>query len=230
MGLRIIQRVREEYGGDADAHIAEEMNPFTNPSKPKQVLQADTGMDSTSIRDLFSHVDDTEDVGGGFLVDDDGSGGGGGFLPEGHDEVKVPHGVGELTIEDERGPANSDPPNVSLPLTSDLANCGPSDTDGSEGASTEAGPEDKITIPKKTSENRKKAATNSSGRKGRISTNLPQKRAAPQRKAARKSETALKSHFFQNESDEDDNGNRESSESEEVVKKPAKRKRNKHPP
>ena len=37
MGLRIIKRVREEYGGDAD--VPEAMNPFTNPSKVKKTLQ-----------------------------------------------------------------------------------------------------------------------------------------------------------------------------------------------
>lgn len=30
VGLRITKRVREEYGGDVDGHLREEMNPFTN--------------------------------------------------------------------------------------------------------------------------------------------------------------------------------------------------------
>ena len=66
MGLRIIERVREEYGGDADAHIVEEMNPFTNPGKANKSLQADVGGDG----DMFSYADGKEDIGGGFVGDE----------------------------------------------------------------------------------------------------------------------------------------------------------------
>ena len=226
MGLRIIERVREEYGGDAEAYVAEELNPFTNPSKAKKALQGDTGTDSTLNRGSFSYADDNEDIGGGFLADDDDLDGGG-FLLEGHDEVEVPRRVGELTVEDERGPVDSDPLNSS-PLM-DSANCGPPDTDDSEGAQTEAGSNDKVTVPKKASTNGKKAAATIRDPNGNVPTDPPKRRAAPKRKTANKSETALKSHFFEHKSDKDDNSDRGSLTSMRVaVKKPAKRKINKN--
>lgn len=218
MGLRIIERVREEYGGDADAHIAEEVSPFTNPSKAKKALQADTGAGSTRNQGPSSYADDKEAIEGGFLSDDDDDLDGGGFLPEGHDEVDVPRRAGELTIEDEKSPSNRSPP-----MNSRAVNRGPLDTDDSDGGLTEADFYDKVTVPKKASTNGKKAATTTSGPKGNN-----ERRAAPKRKAARKSETALKSHFFEHESNEDDNSNRGNLTSKEVaVKKPAKRKINK---
>lgn len=230
MGLRIIERVREEYGGDADAHIAEEMNPFTNPSKAKKALQGDAGTHLTPKNGASSYANDRESIGGGFLVDDDTHDddlGGGGFLPEGHDEVKVPRRAGELTIEDEGGPVNSDRLNGCLPTNSKVTSCGPSDTDHSEGTLTEADSDDKVKVPQQTSANGKKAAAKSS-LKGNVSTHSPNKRAAPKRKAARKSEMALKSHFFENKSDEDDNSKRGNLKSKEVVvEKPAKRNNNK---
>lgn len=71
MGLRIVERVREEYGDDADAHMKEEMNPFTNKNrkaetsnrKPAQPSQAD---------EIDADADGHEDtLGGGFLPDDE---------------------------------------------------------------------------------------------------------------------------------------------------------------
>ena len=38
MGLRIIERVREEYGQDVDAHLKEGMNPFTNQNKSSKSI------------------------------------------------------------------------------------------------------------------------------------------------------------------------------------------------
>ena len=220
MGLRIIERVREEYGGDADAHVAEELNPFTNPSKAKKALQL------TPNRHLVSYADDKEDIGGSFLIDDDDLDGGG-FLPEGYDEVEVPREVGELIVEDERSPADSDPLNGSPVMNSGTANRGPPVTDDNEETLTEADLDDRETVPKKASKNGKKAATTVAGPKGSVPTNSPKRREAPKRKAARKSETALKSHFFEHESDEDDNSDRGSLTSKAVaVKKPAKRKVN----
>ncbi len=218
MGLRIIERVREEYGGDADAHVAEQFNPFTNPSNAKKALQLKPN------RHLFSNAD-KEDIEGGFLIDDDGLDGGG-FLPEGHDESEVPHEVGELTVEDERDPADSDPLNGSPVLNSGIVNRGPPVTDNNEEALPEADLDDRVTVPKKASKNGKKAATTTSGPKGNAPTNSPKRREAPKRKAARKSETALKSHFVEHDSDEGDNSDRGSLTSRAVaVKKPAKKRK-----
>ena len=99
MGLRIIQRVREEYGQDADAHMKEEMNPFTNQNKKKKSSRADAHNESKQTEDVDSTAH--EDMGGGFLAEDDFEGGG--FLPEGHEE-EIPHQQTELTIEDHNPP------------------------------------------------------------------------------------------------------------------------------
>ena len=106
MGLRIIQRVREEYGGDVDAHSAEEVNPFTNPSRARKALQADTSLGPTLTGVPFSYIED-KDIGGGFLAEEDDPDGGG-FLPKGHDAVEVRRRAGQLTIEDEKAPVGSD--------------------------------------------------------------------------------------------------------------------------
>lgn len=220
MGLRIIERVRGEYGGDADAHIAEEMNPFTNPSKAKKALQADTANKSPS-----PYAKDEEDVGGGFIADDDPDGEG--FLLEGEDAADVRHRAGELTIEDEKHQVDSGPVAGSPSSNSLVMSYGPPGTDDSVGAVFEAGLNDKVTVSNKASTNGKRAATSIDGPKVDLSTISPRRRAAPKRKAATKSETALKSHFFEDESDGDDNSIRGSRTSKEAaLKKPAKRKSN----
>lgn len=217
MGLRIIQRVREEYGGDApDAHIAEEMNPFTNSSKAKKALQADRGTGSSPNGGPFSYADNEEDTRGGFLADD-GDIDGGGFLPEGLDG---------LDIEDEKGPVDSGALSGSPPMKPVLANHQLPDPDDSEGGLTEADLDGSAAAPKKASTKgkKRKAATSL---EANIPSNPPKRRAAPKRNAARKSETALKSHYFERESDEDVNSNRRSLTSKEVaVKKPAEKKSN----
>ena len=228
MGLRIIERVREEYGGGAEAHIAEEMNPFTNPSRTKKALQADTVTNTALSRGPFSYADDIEDIGGGFLADDDDPNSGG-FLPEGHDAVEVRRRAGELTIEDEKDPVDKGSMNGSPSADPDVMNCGPPDTDDSEGTLTEADLEDKVTVAQTAATDGKKAAATVTSPKGNVSTYYPKRRVAPKRKAARKSGTALKSHFCEDEDDEDDdeddNSNRGMLRSKEVaVKKPAKGK------
>ena len=212
MGLRIIQRVREEYGGDApDAHIVEEMNPFTNSSKAKKALQADPGADSTPNRDPFFHADNEEDIRGSFLADVNDLNGGG-FLPEGYDE---------------RDPVDSGPLNDSPPIGSISVNRRPPDTDDGQGGVTGADVDSRAGAPEKASTNEKKSKAGIRGPEGNIPSSPPEGRAASRRKAARKSETALKSHLFEHERDKDDNSNRGSLTSKEVaIKKPAKRKSN----
>ena len=225
MGLRIIQRVREEYGGDVDAHSAEEVNPFTNPSRARKALQADTWSAPTLTGVLFSYIED-KDIGGGFLAEEDDPDGGG-FLPKGHDAVEVRRRAGQLTIEDEKDPVGSDSLSGSPSAEFDVMNCGPPNTDNREGPLTEAVLDNKITVRRKTPTNGKKAAATVMGSKGKVSTGLAKRRAAPKRRAARKSETALRNHFSLHESDEDDNSNGEITTSKEIaVKKSAKGKNN----
>ena len=88
MGLRIYERVRNEYGGDeVDPTTKEESNPFT-----KQGIDFSQGASKEVDEDMAGGflVGDVDGEGGGFLPegypDDEktAGGGGGGFLPEGH--------------------------------------------------------------------------------------------------------------------------------------------------
>ncbi|KAL8691379.1 MAG: hypothetical protein Q9224_004190, partial [Gallowayella concinna] len=97
MGLRIIERVRDEYG-DAGGEVKEEFNPFTNRNKQKRVLDEDREMvdaerDSAADRDCHD-----DNMAGGFLADGK-SDSGGGFLPDGYEDNR------DLEIETETAPA-----------------------------------------------------------------------------------------------------------------------------
>ena len=228
MGLRIIERVREEYGGGDDAHIAEEMNPFTNPSKAKKVrkaLQAETETGSTPDQDPSSYATGKEAPGGCFFADDDADDDdvvakGGGFFPEGHDEVEVPHRAGELSIDDERSSSSS-------LVRSEVVNDEPPDIGKSDRGLIEPDLGDKVlaTVPRNSSMNRKKAATTMSSLEGEMPGKALNRRAAPKRKAATRSERALKSQSLGNESAEDDDSDREKLMGKgSVVKKPKNQK------
>ena len=185
MGLRIIERVREEYGGDADAHIVEETNPFTNPGKANKSLQADVGRAANK----FSYTDGKEDITGGF-VSNDYDPDGGGFLAEDHG---IRRRAGELTIEDEIGPIHKRPLNAPTSMDSNIVKYRSPITDVSKGATTEADL-DKNTDPEK-------AGTIISGP---ISSNSRKRRAAPTSKATRTSERVSKNHFLDHPGEEDD--------------------------
>ena len=227
MGLRIIERVREEYGGGDDAHIAEEMNPFTNPSKAKKVKkaqQAEIETGSTPDQYISSYATGKEARGGCLFADDDDDvvAKGGGFFLEGHDEVEVPHRAGELPIDDERGLSHS-----SSLVRSEVVNDEPADIGESDRSLIEPDLDDKVlvTVPRNSSMNKKKAAPTMSSLEGRIPGKAPNRRAAPKRKAATKSETALKSQSLGNESAEDDDSDREKLMGKgSAVKKPTNQK------
>ena len=69
MGLRIVERVQEEYGGDADAHIKEEMNPFTKKNIiSKQSRSGSLGDPQSNGK---SARPDSDELGGGFLLEDE---------------------------------------------------------------------------------------------------------------------------------------------------------------
>ena len=252
MGLRIVQRVREEYGQDADAHMKEEMNPFTNQNKKKHTPAIHAGELPQQQDYVTAHPD--EDTGGGFIAEDNFEGGG--FLPEGHEEEAIPLTRHELTIEGVPQPTRNDFESGLRP-TAPLARV----MNGVEHASELSNPEDtnpKIVkqIPNATpATNGKKAQTpnqkrnkanapkkaTSNGRKRKASTppeesdldeipatskpaSTKTARAAPKRKVARKSETAVKSHYFEHSSDDSDGGDSASSLSEdEAFKQPRKR-------
>ena len=227
MGLRIIQRVMEEYGGDADAHMAEEMNPFINPSRAKKALQAEIVRGSTPRQGPFFNGNE-EDIGGGFLANDDDPDHGD-FSPEERDAVKVRHTADELAIEDEKDPVDSDPLADCPSADSAGKNCGPLKNDDCQRALTGPDLSGKATFSPKALTNGRKAAATVTGPKGKVPIDLPKKRAAPKRKAARQSETAFQSQIFEQEDGEvcDSDGQIPKSK-EAAVGKSAKKNRNKN--
>ncbi|MCJ1253778.1 hypothetical protein MMC24_001591 [Lignoscripta atroalba] len=113
MGLRIMERVREEYGDDANDHMKEEMNPFTNNKKKRRPSKMDeelTPNQLTNAGALQEYHD--EDRGGGFLPDDNGDEAGGGFFPPGHEEESEQHSGGGFVIEEELLPNRVSPANL----------------------------------------------------------------------------------------------------------------------
>jgi len=89
MGLRIVERVKEEYGGDAAAHVKEDVNPFTNRNKRKQQAST-TGSDPHFANNEHDLDNEDHDLAGGFIPNDNKDGvDGGGFIPE-FDEIAEP--------------------------------------------------------------------------------------------------------------------------------------------
>ena len=226
--MRIIQRVREEYGGDAGAHIAEEKNPFTNPNRAKKALEAITETDSTLRENPFSYGDDNQDIGGGFLVNDDDLDQGP-LLPEGHDKVEIQHGAGGLVIEDGKGPVDIGPLNGAPSANSDVMNHGPLKIDDHQWPLIEADLGAKVITPQRTSTTGKEAFATILRSNINVSTDSLRRRAAPKRKAASKSEKEFESRLFEYEDDDDDKSERGNVRRKEAaVKKPAKRQKNKN--
>ena len=216
MGLRIVQRVREEYGQDADAHMKEEMNPFTNQNKKKKGSRADAHSELKQTEDTDSYAH--ENMGGGFFAEDDFEGGG--FLPEGHDEEKVPHQQTELTIEDHDPPVSR----TSSPNNPPSNNIHPY---GANNVTSQATPKSAPAPTPNPSKKRPRKTTITSPPPTLSDLESPpqqpskqSKRTAPKRKAARKSEGAVKSHYFEHGSSED-----EGEEEESVVDEPVREKR-----
>lgn len=79
VGLRIIERVRDEYG-EAGGACKEEFNPFTNRKKQKKTEQS--GEDGAPD-------EKEDDMAGGFMANDSDTGSG--FLPDGYDDDEAPH-------------------------------------------------------------------------------------------------------------------------------------------
>jgi len=243
MGLRIIQRVKEEYGDDADAHMKEAMNPFTNPSKKK------AGKSSKAEREVEAVPTDTnadgndDGLGGGFFPDDGNDDEGGGFLPEGHDEEEVPRQKDELTIiEGEskltNGQSKPDLSHLSGAPQEDLSNA--NDDRLSKSKRKAAGEGNGKSMNGSTSKPKQPSSRKKSlpkGLKGRasfsrtpedgsdgddlqMSVNEIPPRKCPRRKAAHKSTRAVKSRYFEHNSDEEGDSSTEDFEDEEVVQTP----------
>ncbi|RDW80586.1 hypothetical protein BP5796_05284 [Coleophoma crateriformis] len=242
MGMRIIERVREEYGEEV-GHQVDALNPWTNKNKSN-------AYDLSEEQDAQRMGQQDEDMAGGFFPEghdeeevpnhssffpvvheDEDNEQGGGFFVEGHDDLQLagqayptpqsfenggrpevrldtagqeedrPSGLEDVTPAKERGQlatsstAKSKTPakrgKTVMPIGArqrkrKVVDSGDEDDESSE-----------VETPKKAPGAKRRRAT------------LPPKategtRKTPRRNAARKSETALRSHYFENSEDIED--------------------------
>ena len=270
MGLRIVERFREEYGDDVDAHMKEELNPFTNKKKRTKPSITDTMEHPPQTNGSSAHDDLNGVKANGFLPDpgeDDMEGGG--FFQPGHEEEELEvHGGGGFIVEDAEM-ENDNLPEPIMKLTPGkfrLAEL--SDASGSGGHHDTETEFRLKSRPKVTNGHAVKTPTNdvehvkrrTSGRTGtanakpksakkehkfRVSSRnkehgssegssgseascsespprlsgLPITRELPKRNAASKSKIAVKSHYFEHDTEEDDTSALSFSTEEEVLTK-----------
>ena len=248
MGLRIIERVREEYGGDADAHVKEGINPFTNQSKAKKASK--TVDERAAVQgDNLTEAHTNEDVGGGFFAEDEMNGGG--FFPEGHEEEELPQSKSELTIEHEE-PVYAVPeattPRASTDRDEKSDSLSTSESDEPSTAKySKPKPVVNGTVPKnaraklstkpKTQSTPAKSLTNGTNCKAsspppatdsesdHASTSKQKTKAAPKRRG-RPPKKEVKSRYFEHDSDDDENTEEDNGISiseDELATKPAAR-------
>ena len=257
IGLRIVERVHEEYGDDADAHMKEEMNPFTNKNRKTKASTTNIAAHSSKANGHPTRDRYDEETAGGFLPDaDEDAVAGAGFFQPGHPEEEFDlHEGGDFIIEGSV-PQPDDPPRA-IDNTDKVSSPSEILSDDSEVSNEADFSKRKMPTPQSISSNGrgKKKSTKlkatkprDPGRAKQISTKpktngkkalllhsdgesdavasskeasgselstpeslntlpVPSKkttRAAPKRSAARKSEAAVKSHYFEHGSDDDD--------------------------
>ncbi|MCJ1466720.1 hypothetical protein MMC07_005340 [Pseudocyphellaria aurata] len=231
MGLRIMRRVREEYGGNADEELKEEINPFTNRKKR---IRPDP---EREMPDIVGHIDEVsgDDMAGGFLVEDldevkDSAGRHAYHLDENSTFVRdeYPLGSEELAVMKTASPA---------PSISKVVNIKPSNTTPGEneidsgtarktagkrqrgiGQNSESNQSNKDPVPVRPLQRstlRKRLETSTLETAGTTLNAEPAmsthtvvtrekniRRAVPKRTAARRSEDAIKSHYFAHDSED----------------------------
>ncbi|KAL9120874.1 MAG: hypothetical protein Q9187_002575 [Circinaria calcarea] len=256
IGLRIVERVHEEYGDDVEAHMKEEMNPFTNKNRRTKSSKTEIAAHPSDANGHPAPDHYDEETAGGFLPDEDEDAvDGSGFFQPGHLQEAANHAGGSGFIIEESTPQRNVPseaidinrvPSSSVSLLDDSEVSDQADfsegklptprsiSSNSHGkkisTKTKASKPRKAGRPRKVSSigktnGRKDLLLQSDGQsefKARIaeasesdlsppeSLNrlpVPSKntlRAPPKRNAARKSEAAVKSHYFEHESDDGD--------------------------
>jgi len=254
MGLRIVERVREEYGNDADAHMKEEMNPFTNKNKKAKVSN-NGSTEASNANNIHAVVNTHEDtLGGGFLPDyeDDEEHGeldapnetvpdeteevhGGGFVFEDDDlnETTSPSGVKSTNTEDvhfqltnihEVDEADNEEDYNKTPAVQPKSK----HINGkiSKESPSQKAPKTKCTPKPQTKPKTRKSKRQTSPEEASPTQDSeleadppsPELTATkPKRNAARKSETALKSHYFATAGTDGEGIDHESEGSDEEV-------------
>ncbi|MCJ1479810.1 hypothetical protein MMC13_008496 [Lambiella insularis] len=252
MGLRIIERVREEYGDDDYAHVKEELNPFTNKNRRPEVPESDSLNVNGHEASLDNH---NEDLDGGFLPEDEdedqarkllqepaapdnmGVQQSGGFFLEDDPANAIisarQHRVkgspefhfASITGDKKMGSDESNDEEVSpMPAKSKVRKNDSNGTRPGKGVQGSASKAQltKASAPKPTtgrSRQRKISGPNTDTKPSsvEVATNASI-RAAPKRNAARKSETALKSHYFVGTDTEEEHHDSLTSENDDVYK------------
>ena len=249
MGLRIVERVQEEYGGDSDAHMKEEMNPFTNKNKTSK--QPSSGSLDNPQSNCISTEPDSEELGGGFLVEDEEVDGGlrdPGMSSETIEDLKGRGYMLEKHSEAQPAPAATcgrDTKDMHIEFASPTypygslsdqsitrkrgSNKRHTQTNGHSAINGESVSVEHISGKRSSKNSTKKSAIVGSKRHVPLesgsdfdgNSNLLMKnvspKSKPKRQAARKSATALKSHYFAEEQSETEDGRNQNSTSEEDI-------------
>jgi len=255
MGLRIVERVREEYGDDADDHMKEEMNPFMNKNKKAKTSKLKP-TEPSQADEIDADANGHEDMlGGGFLLDEERSEfggppefvhgevenvqGGSGFISEEDDlnETSPPRHPKSTNTQDARfqftNPnrvveADSEDDSSASPVVKPKPNGRTTKSKSSMKASSQISrtkPEARKPKRKISPEEAPPDNEPESGLPAPTLVPTPSPATKPKRNAARKSETALKSHYFPQPGTDDEETDRESeSEESEVAYKPPARK------
>ncbi|MCJ1294343.1 hypothetical protein MMC34_005901 [Xylographa carneopallida] len=247
MGLRIIERVQEEYGGDANGHMKEVMNPFTNRNKrvkPSSVGSKDSHVVEEALAGGFlpeakdqdeedsqaglTQVPADDQEGGGFLVEDDSVTSLSRARSNGSAE-SIDTGVGSTTSNVEMETTIKDTKHIAIiPTTKKRSGTTSRAAVHVTKSSSKTTPlrKAKAKLKAKKLEQKETSASESESKvSSSVGASKTPARTVPERVAARKSQTSVKSHYFADSNGNDDESESESSESEdEVVSKPLARR------
>ncbi|KAI4254599.1 MAG: hypothetical protein L6R42_007132 [Xanthoria sp. 1 TBL-2021] len=233
MGLRIVERVRDEYGEEG-GEAREEFNPFTNRNKQRKVQAGDQQM-AGGDHDGAEDQNGEEMLAGGFLVDGAvGSDTGGGFLPDGYDENEpVPSSSKgqdlEIEAETDQKPghlpalittiSNRDPSNEEDAVSHTNSHSTPKRTTNAKSRTSisqprkptrKSSPKEEVDVDKEPNLEGQHAQNEDSKLKKKRSSkrqSLPAStpaRRAPKRRAAQHSEKTVRSRYFENSGSEEE--------------------------
>ncbi|MCJ1284560.1 hypothetical protein MMC26_003893 [Xylographa opegraphella] len=246
MGLRIIERVQEEYGGDSNGHMKEEMNPFTNKNKRVQssadgsriagnledtlaggFLPQGQDQDEESVQRGRTEVPADDQGGGGFLLENDSVTASSRGRSSGSAEIRQ-FGIVSPASDVEMDSAHEHTEHISIKSTMEIlsektSNAATHVTRSSSGTSPGKGKaksKAKKGEPKGTLPAESESRTCSTPTSSKTPT-----RAVSKRAAAKKSQTSVKSHYFADSGIDDDESSPESSKIEdEVMSRPVARR------
>jgi xeroderma pigmentosum group C-complementing protein len=221
MGLRIVARVREEYGDEVD-NRPDLLNPWTNRNKMEAESRIMELNEEEMAGGFFPEGHDEESAQSFFPTRQEDDDDDGGFIVEGHGDQAVKFAesyAGPVSIAENVEDVNSDEETLvkkgkSNPVTTTASRTGKPTTKftrkttkrrakAPSSEDEEAGEESSLSEPPSDSQSEVAEPPKIKGGKGRA-TNIPPAvvRAVPKRQAARKSETALRSHYFHHSDEE----------------------------